>query len=76
MEGDFNEKLWHKCVYVLIWSIVFHPGTPFDTLCARIEPLLEPFEVKRILDWLVLRGNVITGQFGGYWPTECWFDIK
>lgn len=76
LEGDFNEKLWHKCVYVLIWSIVFHPGTPFDTLCARIEPLLEPFEVKRILDWLVLRGNVITGQFGGYWPTECWFDIK
>ena len=76
LEGDFNETLWHKCVYVLIWSIVFHPGTPFDTLCARIEPLLEPFEVKKILDWMVMRGNVVTGQFGGYWPTECWYDIK
>lgn len=76
LNGDFNEKLWHKCIYTIIWSIVFNPGLPLEIMCIRVRPLLEPFEVKRILDWLILRGNIETREFGGYWPSECWFDIK
>lgn len=76
LAGDFNEKLWRKCLYVLLWSVVFNPGTPLNILSARIYPLLEPFEVKKIMDWLVMRGNVRHGNHGGYWPTECWYDIK
>lgn len=75
LEGDFNKVLWHKCIYVLIWSIVFNPGTPFEPLCSRLNPLLEPFEVKKILDWAVLHGNITAGEFGGYWPTKLWFFI-
>lgn len=76
LSGDFNKKLWHKCVYVILWNIVFYPGTSPRLLHARIYPLLEPFEVKGILDWLVDRKNVKVGEFGGYWPTDCWFDVE
>lgn len=76
LEGDFNEALWHKCVYVLIWSIVFHPGTPLEPLVSRLDPLLEPFEVKRILDWAVMSGNIVAGHYGGYWPTKYWYYVK
>lgn len=76
LHGDFNEKLWHKCVNVILWNIVFYPGTLPRLLYLRIYPLLEPFEVQQILDWLVSRNNVRVGEFGGYWPTDCWFYIK
>ncbi|TID22595.1 hypothetical protein CANINC_003255 [Pichia inconspicua] len=76
LNGDFNEKLWHKCVNVILWNIVFYPGTIPRLLYSRIYPLLEPFEVQQILDWLVSRNNIRTGEFGGYWPTDCWFYVK
>jgi hypothetical protein len=76
LSGDLNVQLWHKCIYVILWTIVLNPGTTIDILCRRIYPLLEPFEVKKLLDWLVLRGNVINNEFGGFLPTECWFDVE
>ena len=75
LRGDFNSKLWNKCLFVILWSIVSNPGTPLDILCSRMYPLLEPFEVKKIVDWLLERGNVVMGQVGGFWPTRCWFDV-
>jgi transcription factor C subunit 3 len=74
--GDFNGALWRKCVYVVLWGVVVHPGTPIEVLCAKMNPLLEPFEVQAILKWLLARGNVKTSECGGFWPTSCWYDVK
>lgn len=75
INGDFNHKLWRKCLYLLLWRIVINPGIPLKVLYFRVYPMLEVFEVRKILEWLIQRKNIMEGEFGGYWPTECWYDV-
>ena len=73
LDGKFNGVLWVKSVCALIWCIVFRPGVRLISLCYRMAPFLEKFEVRILLDWLVERNVARKGAYGGYWIQPCWF---
>lgn len=72
--GNFNSQLWKKCVCVIIWEILFHPGTKIEPLCRRTQPLLEPCEVKLIVDWMKQR-KCINQEGDCYWATYNWYHL-
>lgn len=74
LKGDFNPGLWKKCVCFIIWEILFHPGTKIGPLCRRAQPLLEPSEVKLIVDWMKQR-KCINEEDDCYWATYNWYHL-
>lgn len=72
--GDFNVDLWKRCVCVIVWEILFHPGTKIGPLCRRTQPLLEPHEVKLVVDWMIQRRCVVQ-QGDCYWATYTWYHL-
>lgn len=75
LNGDFNAQLWINIVCQLVTCIVFRPGAQLSALCYRMYPLLEPFEVKIALDWLVARNAIRAGPHNGYWAQRSWYLI-
>ncbi|VEU21536.1 DEKNAAC102255 [Brettanomyces naardenensis] len=73
LNGNFNGSLWLKSVCLLVRCVVFRPGARLVSLCDRMGPFLESFEVKIIMDWLVARNIVREGPYGGYWIQPSWY---
>lgn len=72
--NDINGDLFKRCICVIMFEILFHPGTKIGLLCRRVQPLLEPSEVKFIVDWLAERGCIV--QNGDcYTATYQWYDL-